>query len=121
MEDNDELHVENTSKMPASNQKRRLQAFSRVGTLSYTAVEILRAKPYSEKCDFWSAGCILYECVFGRPPFYSESRTETYKKVINHKTTLHFPQGDAVVSDDCCSFISRLICEPEERMGFSEI
>ena len=33
---------------------------TRVGTLSYTAPEILKYKPYDERVDYWSLGVIMY-------------------------------------------------------------
>lgn len=42
----------------AQNQNNMMK--TRVGTLSYTAPEILKYKPYDERVDFWSLGVIMY-------------------------------------------------------------
>lgn len=42
------------------NQKRRM-ARSVVGTSQYMAPEVIRGHPYDGRCDWWSAGIILYE------------------------------------------------------------
>ncbi|KAA8496178.1 Calcium-dependent protein kinase 1 [Porphyridium purpureum] len=40
------------------------------GTLEYAAPEVLEhSVDYSEKCDLWSAGCVMYEALTGRPLF----------------------------------------------------
>jgi serine/threonine protein kinase len=44
------------------NQKRRM-ARSVVGTSQYMAPEVIRGHPYDGRCDWWSAGIILYEVV----------------------------------------------------------
>lgn len=58
-------------------------AYSVVGTPNYIAPEILECKGYSQSCDWWSAGVILYEMVAGRPPFAASSPVETQQKVMS--------------------------------------
>lgn len=45
-------------------QKRRL-ARSVVGTSQYMAPEVIRGELYDGRCDWWSIGIIMYECLFG--------------------------------------------------------
>lgn len=33
------------------------------------APEILKREKYNEKCDIWSIGVILYQMIYGKPPF----------------------------------------------------
>lgn len=46
-------------------QKRRL-ARSVVGTSQYMAPEVIRGEHYDGRCDWWSIGVIMYECLFGK-------------------------------------------------------
>lgn len=46
------------------NQKRRLTR-SVVGTSQYMAPEVIRGDHYDGRCDWWSVGIIMYECLFG--------------------------------------------------------
>jgi len=43
---------------------------------AYTAPEVLRGDPCNGQADMWSAGAILYEMLFGRPPFHGTSRSQ---------------------------------------------
>ena len=40
------------------------------GTPEYLAPEVLMKKPYSYTLDWWCLGSVLYEMIFGAPPFY---------------------------------------------------
>jgi len=42
---------------------------TQTGTPYYASPEVWNDKPYNEKSDMWSLGCVLYELVTGKPPF----------------------------------------------------
>lgn len=44
-----------------------------VGTPGYLAPEQLRGDAIDARADLFSLGCVLYECLSGRPAFYAES------------------------------------------------
>ena len=61
-------------------------------------------------------GIILFECLFGYPPFVSKSRHITRQKILTWRQHLRFPSSPRV-SSEAQDLIQRLICEREERLG----
>ncbi|GHJ85462.1 hypothetical protein NliqN6_1864 [Naganishia liquefaciens] len=96
--------------------KRRKMAFSVCGTNSYMSPEVIRGMGYGFSCDWWSLGVIVFECLYGYPPFVSNSRHLTRQKILNWKQTLRFPTKPRL-STDCADFLTKLLCEPEDRLG----
>ncbi|PLB39578.1 serine/threonine-protein kinase [Aspergillus candidus] len=105
------------------NQRRRL-ARSVVGTSQYMAPEVVRADLYDGRCDWWSVGIILYECLYGFTPFASEDRQKTKIKIHKHYETLHFPlqkkTSDKRISPEAIDLITRLLQEKEYRLSSSK-
>ncbi|PNS20726.1 hypothetical protein CAC42_2971 [Sphaceloma murrayae] len=111
-------------------EERRLMAKSIVGTGQYMAPEIILGLPYDGRCDWWSLGIILYECLFGRTPFYRESRQATKECIVRHEETLYFPTNERWsrpgseyrrwlpwASELVLDLIRGLLCDREIRLG----
>ncbi|KAL4418874.1 hypothetical protein ABPG77_002630 [Micractinium sp. CCAP 211/92] len=99
-------------------ENRRKLAFSTVGTPDYIAPEVLMKKGYGMECDWWSVGAIAYEMMVGFPPFYSDDPMTTCRKIVNWRTYLRFPpEAEAALSPAARDFISRLLCDVEDRLG----
>ncbi|KAK0947053.1 hypothetical protein LTR29_001636 [Friedmanniomyces endolithicus] len=71
--------------------ERRRLARSVVGTSQYMAPEVIMGQAYDGRCDWWSIAIILYECLYGRTPFYCENRQKTKDSIVHHRSTLQFP------------------------------
>ena len=55
---------------------------TQTGTPYYTSPQIWKGEKYTEKCDIWSTGCLIYEMCTGKPPFRGKDFPSLYKKVI---------------------------------------
>ena len=52
------------------------------GTPYYIAPEVIK-RSYTEKCDIWSCGVILYILLCGKPPFKGKGAAEIMNNVLN--------------------------------------
>ncbi|KAI8907599.1 kinase-like domain-containing protein [Powellomyces hirtus] len=95
---------------------RKQQAFSVVGTNNYMAPEILLGNGYDKACDWWSLGVIVFEMLYGFPPFCSKNRQQTKLKIVNWRKCLRFP-AKPYVSREAQDFILKLVCDKENRLG----
>ncbi|XP_076028753.1 serine/threonine-protein kinase Sgk1-like isoform X2 [Oratosquilla oratoria] len=58
------------------------------GTPEYLAPEILRKQPYSRSVDWWTLGAVLYEMIYGLPPFYSRDTAIMYDAILHKQLKL---------------------------------
>lgn len=65
----------------------RTQTGEVVGTASYMAPEQVQGAPgkVGPSADIYAIGAILYELISGKPPFKSETPTETLLQVLHHE------------------------------------
>ena len=54
---------------------------TQTGTPYYASPEVWNDKPYNEKSDLWSLGCVLYELVTGKPPFQAADMSMLFKRI----------------------------------------
>ena len=122
----DNKNINNIKNLPYAEQfrifknlkskKRREKAFSTVGTPDYIAPEVFKQKGYGQEIDWWSLGVIMFEMMIGYPPFYSDSSTETCKKILNWENNLEI-RPEANISMEAIDILKKLINNPEERLG----
>lgn len=90
------IHLTTKEKIATWKKNRRGLAYSTVGTPDYIAPEIFMQKGYGQECDWWSLGTIMFECLCGYPPFCSDNPHETYRKIMNWRETLVFPEDQPI-------------------------
>lgn len=88
-----------------------------VGTPDYLAPETIRGEPQDETSDWWSVGCILYEFVYGVPPFHAGEPEQVFENILARR--IHWPdESEVEVSPEAKDLINRLLCiDPQERLG----
>lgn len=97
-------------------KKRKIMAYSTVGTPDYIAPEVFLQHGYGKEADWWSVGVIMFEMLCGYPPFCADTVMDTYRKIMNWKETLEFPE-DIALSPEAIDLMKKLITDAEHRIG----
>lgn len=100
-----------------SSKSRRKMAYTICGTNSYMAPEVIRGQGYGFSADWWGLGIIVYEALYGTVPFVGSSRQAARQKILDWKNSLVFAKTSRI-SPLAVDFMKRLLCEPEERLGY---
>ncbi len=92
---------------------------TKVGTAYYVSPEILKGD-YTEKCDIWSAGVILYIFLSGDPPFNGPNDQAIYSKITEQKYS--FPEKKwKNISKEAKDLISHMITPEKERYTAKQV
>ena len=85
------------------------------GTPEYMAPEVILNKGCNRPADWWSLGILVYELIFGVPPFYDNNVQQMYKNTILNK--LKFPRS-IQCSPEAIDFMIRMLeKKPAKRLG----
>ena len=93
--------------------------FEPIGTIIYSAPEIINNLKYNEKCDLWSLGITLYELYFGKLPYGINVTTNTIIEAINNpEKKFNYKKTDI----PCLDFLFKklLKIDPNERISYQE-
>jgi calcium-dependent protein kinase len=90
------------------------------GTILYVAPEIILKKPYSKNVDSWSIGIIAYILLYGKLPFYDNSKS-TLKRIIIENQPKYKSSSLKNISNESKNFIQNLLIkDPDKRMTLSQ-
>ncbi|KRX05771.1 Protein kinase-like domain [Pseudocohnilembus persalinus] len=91
------------------------------GSLITMAPEIIQGKKYNIQCDVYSLGVILYQLIYGIPP-YSSFQIDQLKKKINQNIKqfpIKFDHGEVQISNQLQDLITKmLLFDPNQRIDF---
>uniref|UniRef100_A0A8C5RE20 Serine/threonine-protein kinase 33 n=1 Tax=Laticauda laticaudata TaxID=8630 RepID=A0A8C5RE20_LATLA len=94
---------------------------STCGTPIYMAPEVIFAHDYSQQCDVWSIGVIMYMLLSGEPPFMASSEEKLFEVI--KKGDLHFKQPIWQTVNKAAKNILRLLLkvDPAHRITANEL
>ncbi|XP_053093849.1 serine/threonine-protein kinase 33 isoform X1 [Pangasianodon hypophthalmus] len=91
------------------------------GTPKYMAPEVINGHEYSQQCDMWSIGVIMYMLLSGEPPFKSSSEEHLFEMIKKGELDFSAPVWDTV-SDAAKTVLSCLLkVDPAHRITASEL
>ena len=87
------------------------------GTPEYLAPEIITGEGHNRMADWWSYGTLVYEMLFGLPPFFNENVETMYELITNKE--LRFPKKFNV-SEEAKDLLKKLLVKKQnERLGIN--
>lgn len=90
------------------------------GSPSYVAPEILEQGEYSNACDIWSIGVILYVLLSGYLPFYGNTQEELFDKILTASFSFN-NKCWADISEQAKDLVSKMLTlRPEDRPSAEE-
>ena len=88
------------------------------GTSYYLAPEVIEGT-YSEKCDVWSVGVIMYILLTGEPPFNGATDQDVVDSIKVGQFSLEGEQWEHV-SDEAKQLLTQLLTREENRLTAQE-
>lgn len=88
-----------------------------VGTPDYLAPETINGVGQDEISDWWSLGCIMFEFIFGYPPFNAPTPDEVFENILERK--INWPDDpEEYTTPEALDLMNKLMTlHPRERIG----
>ncbi|XP_066503967.1 serine/threonine-protein kinase 33 isoform X2 [Hoplias malabaricus] len=91
------------------------------GTPIYMAPEVINGHAYSQQCDVWSIGVIMYLLLCGEPPFMSGTEERLFELIKKGELSFSGPVWDTI--SDAAKKVLRCLLkvDPAHRITASEL
>jgi len=87
------------------------------GTLDYLPPEMIEGGSHDATVDLWALGVLCYEFLVGKPPFETDTQSETYKRIL--AVSIPWPSH---VSPGAKDLIAKLLQkEPKSRLSLEGV
>lgn len=94
-----------------------------VGTPDYLAPETILGEGQGEYSDWWSIGCILFEFLYGYPPFNADTPEKVFMNILIGKIEwppLSQEEDEAICPPAAKDLIKKLlVLDGEKRLGYN--
>lgn len=92
------------------------------GTPDYLAPETIEGTGETDSSDWWSVGCMLFEFVFGYPPFHASTVEEVFSNILAGNIDWPAFPDEATereyISPEARDLIEKLlVVDPDKRLG----
>lgn len=95
-----------------------------VGTKGYQAPELILNRPYSQKCDIFSTGVVVFTLLCGHQPFKTAAATDPWYKCIAAKKYYKFWKAhkNDKLTKKCENVIEHMLAyQPKERFEIPDL
>ncbi|KAI1422679.1 putative response regulator receiver RIM15p [Xylaria sp. FL1777] len=87
-----------------------------VGTPDYLAPETISGGLQDQSSDWWSVGCIMFEFLYGFPPFHASEAEQVFENILARR--IEWPDDEEMISPEAKDLINQLLCvDPQQRLG----
>ncbi|CAG8902441.1 unnamed protein product [Penicillium egyptiacum] len=88
-----------------------------VGTPDYLAPETINGVGQDEISDWWSLGCIMFEFIFGYPPFNADTPDQVFENILHRR--INWPDDpEELTSAESLDLMNKLMTlNPRDRIG----
>ena len=89
-----------------------------VGTPDYLAPETIDGSGQDGMVDWWAVGCILFEFLYGYPPFHDESPEKVFANILARRIDWPEVDEEEEASDSAKDIMNKLMClDSTKRLG----
>lgn len=93
---------------------------SRVGSICYISPEVLNGS-YTQSCDIWSLGVVLFLMLSGKFPFYGRSADETIRRIKMGEFSFDVPAWSYISGSAKDLIVQMLVADEVTRISAMDI